>query len=436
MELTPQNILDELNKHIVGQIDAKKAVAVALRARMLRKKITSSIKDEIMPKNILMIGPTGVGKTEIARRLAKLSNSPFIKVEATKYTEIGYVGKDVESIIRDLAEVAIKNLKDLKYKVFEKQAKKDVKERILSILLPQDEPREDYKEMQKQYDKGELDNIEIEIEVEQNQGGMINSFDFPIAGGGSASIGMVQIGDIIGKAISGKKKKKVQISEAKQILFEEIMEGLTDTEETIKEALELASEEGIVFIDEIDKIAFSNNAKGGEVSREGVQRDLLPLIEGTSVQTKYGIINTEHILFIGSGAFYSSKPSDLSPEFQGRFPVRVELKPLSKEDFVQVLVAPQSSLIKQYKALLKVEGVNLEFTDDGINEIAEIATKLNLEIENIGARRLQTILEKIFHELMFDASSMKQKKVTINKEFVLKNIEGVKDKINLAKFIL
>ena len=435
MDLTPQNILDALNKHIVGQIDAKKAVAVAFRARMLRKKLKSPIKDEIMPKNILMIGPTGVGKTEIARRLAKISNSPFIKVEATKYTEIGYVGKDVESIIRDLAEVAVKNMKEQKYKKYEKEAKKEVRERIVNTLVAQDETM-DYKTLQKQYDKGELDDLEIEIEVEPIQPNNIASFDFPMGGGGGASIGVMQIGDIIGKAFSSKKKKKASIAEAKEIIFEEIISNLTETEDTIKEALELASEEGIVFIDEIDKIAFSNNAKGGEVSREGVQRDLLPLIEGTAVQTKYGTINTDHILFIGSGAFYSSKPSDLSPEFQGRFPVRVELKSLSKDDFIQVLVAPEGSLIKQYQALLKAEGVSLEFKEDGINEIAEIATKLNTEIENIGARRLQTILEKIFHEIMFNAPSLKQKKVVVDKKFVNSNIDGLKDKIDLAKFIL
>jgi ATP-dependent HslUV protease ATP-binding subunit HslU len=434
MDLTPKKIVDELNKHIVGQLDAKKAVAIALRSRILRKKISSSIKDEVMPKNILMIGPTGVGKTEIARRLAKLSNAPFIKVEATKYTEIGYVGKDVESIIRDLVEIAIKDLKEIKRRKYERQAMKEVKERILSYVITENADGETYKLASQDYDKGELDDVEIEIEVEAKEG-VINAFDINM-GSGVASIGMVQVGDLIGKAIGAKKRKKMPVFEAKTVLFDEIMENLTETDETIKEALSLAEEEGIVFIDEIDKIAFSSNAKGGEVSREGVQRDLLPLIEGTTVQTKYGNIKTDHILFVGSGAFYSSKPSDLSPELQGRFPVRVELKPLTKEDMVSILKTPQASLLKQYTALLKAEGIVIDFAEDGILEVAEIASKLNGEIENIGARRLHTILEKILHETMFNAPSLKGTKVLVDKTFVLENMKGIADKIDLAKFIL
>jgi ATP-dependent HslUV protease ATP-binding subunit HslU len=434
MDLTPKKIVDELNKHIVGQAEAKKAVAIALRSRILRKKIPSSIREEIMPKNILMIGPTGVGKTEIARRLAKLSHAPFIKVEATKYTEIGYVGKDVESMIRDLVEIAIKDLKEIKRRKYEKQAMKEVKERILHAIITENADEETYKLASLDYDKGELDEVEIEIEVEAKEASM-NAFDIPM-GSGVASIGMVQIGDLIGKAMGAKKRRKMPVFEAKTVLFDEIMEGLTDTDETVKEALTLAEEEGIVFIDEIDKIAFSSNAKGGEVSREGVQRDLLPLIEGTTVQTKYGNIKTDHILFVGSGAFYSSKPSDLSPELQGRFPVRVELKPLTKDDMVEILKTPQASLLKQYTALLKAEGVSIDFTEDGILELAEIASKLNIEVENIGARRLHTILEKTLHETMFNAPSLKGSKIVVDRLFVVENMKGVADKIDLAKFIL
>jgi ATP-dependent HslUV protease ATP-binding subunit HslU len=429
--LDPQEIVNFLNKHIVGQLEAKKSVAVAFVAKNLRKKVKTAIKDEISPKNILMIGPTGVGKTEIARRLAKLSNAPFIKVEATKYTEIGYVGKDVEGIIRDLLEVAIKNQKDLKYQKYSKQAEQQTKERILSLLLNKKDAN--YKQDEKLYDKGAFDDVDIEIDVEPSNNSM-NSFDIPLGGGNA--VGMIQIGEIISKGMGVKKKKVVKIEEAKSIIFNEIIEELIDNDDTIKEAMQLTEEEGIVFLDEIDKITYSSNSKGGEVSREGVQRDLLPLVEGTIVQTKYGNIKTDHILFIGSGAFYSSKPSDLSPEFQGRFPVRVELQPLTKDDLIQILSTPEASLIKQYQALLKVKGISLEFTQDCIEEVAEIATKLNSEVENIGARRLHTILEKIFYEIMFDDKKMKSKKIVIDKTFISKHLEGISEKVNLSKFIL
>jgi ATP-dependent HslUV protease ATP-binding subunit HslU len=355
-------------------------------------------------------------------------------VEATKYTEVGYVGKDVESIIRDLVEVAIKNLKDAKYRKFEKLAEQQVKMRIIASIFGSDASSETIDFALEKYKKGELDSMEIEIDVDSFDA--FNTFEFPAMGGG-ASVGVVQIGEIINKAIGPKKKKKVTVLESKSILFEEEMEQLTETEETIKEALTLTEEEGIVFIDEIDKIAFmGSNAKGGEVSREGVQRDLLPLIEGTTVQTKYGNIKTDHILFIGSGAFYSTKPSDLSPELQGRFPVRVELKPLTTEDMIEILKTPEASLLKQYSALLKAEGVNLEFTANGIVEVAEVASKLNTEIENIGARRLHTILEKILHDVMFNAPTNKGKKIVIDKEFVINNTKDIPSTVNLAKFVL
>lgn len=435
MDLTPKKIVKELDKHIIGQLEAKRAVAVALRSRILRKKITSSLKDEIMPKNILMIGPTGVGKTEIARRLAKIINAPFIKVEATKYTEIGYVGKDVESIIRDLVEMAVKNLIESKRRKIETIAKEEAKVRIIKEIVGSEEAElEIVESLYQSFDEGKLDDTEIEIEVDSFSGSH-NAIEMPM-GQGVASIGMIQIGDLFGKMTGQKKRRKMPVREAKDVLTEEIIEEMIDTEDIAKEALRQAEEDGIVFIDEIDKIAFSNNAKGGEVSREGVQRDLLPLIEGTTVQTKYGNIKTDHILFIGSGAFYSSKPSDLSPELQGRFPVRVELKSLSLEDMVNILTQPEASLIKQYKALLKAEGITLEFTEEGILSIAKLAIKLNSEIENIGARRLYTLLEKILHDLMFEAGEMKAQKIMVDENFVEVNIKGIPNKIDLAKFIL
>lgn len=434
MNLTPKKIVEELNKYIVGQIEAKKAVAIALRARVLRRKLSKEMQAEISPKNILMIGPTGVGKTEIARRIAKIINAPFVKVEATKYTEVGYVGKDVESIIRDLVEVAVKNIKDAKRKEIEIEAKMASRAKVLKELLQGDSNLETRDILLKNLESGLLDNQEIEVEVDATPS--MNSFEIPL-NGGMASAGIIQVSDLLGKAFNGqKKRKKMKVKDALERLEDEVIEDLTDNEEIIELALKAAEEEGVVFIDEIDKIAFSNNSKGGEVSREGVQRDLLPLIEGTTVQTKYGNIKTDHILFIGSGAFYSSKPSDLSPELQGRFPIRVELKPLEKQDMIDILTKPKASLEKQYKALLKAEGVDLVFTVDGIEEIAEIVIKLNTEIENIGARRLYTLLEKTLEKIMFEASEMKGKKVVINKEFVQKEIEDISLKLDLAKFIL
>lgn len=435
MNLTPKKIVEELDKYIVGQTEAKKAVAIALRARILRKKLSLEMQNEIYPKNILMVGPTGVGKTEIARRLAKIINAPFIKVEATKYTEVGYIGKDVESIIRDLVEIAVKNVKDSKKKEIEKEAKINAKKRILKELAQENSSLEAYEEFTKLLDKGLLNEKEIEIEVEATPA-PFSAFEVPLHGN-MPSGSIIQVSDLLGKTLGPqKRRKKMKIKEALETLEEEIKEELTDNEEIMEEALKLTEEKGVVFIDEIDKIAFSSNAKGGEVSREGVQRDLLPLIEGTTVLTKYGNVMTDHILFISSGAFYNVRPSDLSPELQGRFPIRVELKALEKKDMIDILVKPKASLEKQYKALLKAEGVNLVFTEDGIEEIADLAIKLNSEVENIGARRLYTLLEKALEKTMFEVSELKEKDITVDKNFIDLALKDIGKKLDLAKFIL
>jgi ATP-dependent HslUV protease ATP-binding subunit HslU len=433
--LTPRQIVEELDKHIIGQAEAKKAVAIALRTRILRKKVSSELRDEIIPKNILMIGPTGVGKTEIARRLARLINAPFIKVEATKYTEIGYVGKDVESIIRDLVDYAIKECREENRDEVEEEATLEARVRIAKELKEENDTEFGYQKIMEDLESGILDETEIEIEVEVSNS-PLSSFEFPFQGG-TASASIVPIGDVIGKMINPPKKlKKMKISEAMEVLKEEILEDLIDNEAIVKEALKRTEEDGIVFIDEIDKIAFSSNAKGGEVSREGVQRDLLPLIEGTSVQTKYGNVKTDHILFIGSGAFYSSKPSDLSPELQGRFPIRVELKALTREDMIAILTKPKAALEKQYVALMGAENINLIFQEEAIESIAEIAIRLNTEIENIGARRLYTILEKVLHDILFEAPERKGETITITKDFIEERIKEISKKIDLARFIL
>lgn len=433
--LTPKQIVAELDRYIVGQNDAKKSVAIALRNRYRRKEVDSPLREEIVPKNILMVGPTGVGKTEIARRLAKLANAPFIKVEATKFTEVGYVGRDVESIIRDIIEYSIKSIKNEMKKEVEKKAQKTAKEKVLQILIGESASPETTEKFKKMLEEGKLDDKEIEIEVIDNGSPLASSFDFP-----GGNVGMINIGEMLGKAVGGDKTKtaKMKVADAVETLIDEEAEKMIDEDSIIKMAVQAVENDGIVFIDEIDKICVKNSTKGGDVSREGVQRDLLPLVEGTTVSTKYGLIKTDHILFIASGAFHVAKPSDLLPELQGRFPIRVQLKPLTEEDLVRILTEPESSLIKQYIALINVEGVKLEFPKEGIKEIARLAHKVNGEIENIGARRLHTLLEKILEDVSFEASEMeKDAKVKVNKAYVNKNLKDLlSNKTDLTKFIL
>ncbi len=433
--LTPKQIVDELNRYIVGQNEAKKAVAIALRNRYRRKLIESPLREEIVPKNILMIGPTGVGKTEVARRLAKLANAPFIKVEATKFTEVGYVGRDVDSIIRDLLEVAIKHNKhEMKKEIFEK-AEKHAKKRILKSLVGEnalDETKEKFSQM---LDNGEMNDREIEIEIVDSGPGFSSSFDIP-----GGQVGMINIGEMIGKAIGGEKTKRARmnVEDAMKTLIDEESEKMIDEDKVIKNAMKSVENDGIVFIDEIDKISGRGSIKGGDVSREGVQRDLLPLVEGTAITTKYGIIKTDHILFIASGAFHAAKPSDLLPELQGRFPIRVQLKALSEEDLNRILIEPEASLIKQYSALIGVENIKLIFTEDGIKQVAKVAYKVNGEIENIGARRLHTMLEKILEDISFEATELKAgTSVTIDQKYVDDHLgDLISGKTDLSKFIL
>jgi ATP-dependent HslUV protease ATP-binding subunit HslU len=438
--LTPKAIVSELDRFIVGQHSAKKAVAIALRNRYRRKAVDPDLRDEIVPKNILMVGPTGVGKTEIARRLAKLARSPFIKVEATKFTEVGYVGRDVDSIVRDLMEVGVTLVKEEMRKIHLDTAKANTDERLLEVIVGSasaDETKEKFKEMLR---SGKLDKKEIEITIQDNPSPLNNSlFDLPNMPGGK--VGMVTIGDAFSKLFADgtrTKKKKMTVAEASKIVLEEELEKLADSESLTAEAKKLVENDGIVFLDEIDKIASrnENSRSGSDVSREGVQRDLLPLIEGTSVSTKYGTIKTDHILFIASGAFHVSKPSDLLPELQGRLPIRVELSDLTKEDMVRILKEPEASLIKQYVALLQTEGLELHFTDEAIDYIAEITVNINKEVENIGARRLHTMMEKLLEEISFSASETKVDKLKIDKPYVETHLNKLAKQLDLSKFIL
>ena len=399
VSFSPREIVSELDRYVIGQKDAKKAVAIALRNRWRRQELPPELKEEVLPKNILMVGPTGVGKTEISRRLSKLAEAPFIKVEATKFTEVGYVGKDVEQIIRDLIEIAIALIKDKKRKEVEAKSQLASEERVLDALVGNNATPATRESFRKRLRAGDLDNTIIEISVQENPS--MPSFEIPGMQGG---VGMISIGDILGKGMAAKKKKKkMTVKESYEYLIQEESDKLIDQDQIIKEAKFSVENNGIVFLDEIDKVSARSERSGTDVSREGVQRDLLPLIEGTTVNTKHGPIKTDHILFIASGAFQLAKPSDLLPELQGRLPIRVELQPLTKEDFIKILKEPDNSLIKQYVGLMKTENVELQFTDDGIETLADISTHINSTIENIGARRLHTIIEKVLEDISFTA---------------------------------
>ncbi|MDC0954470.1 ATP-dependent protease ATPase subunit HslU [Pelagibacteraceae bacterium] len=432
VSFSPREIVSELDRYVIGQADAKKAVAIALRNRWRRQELPDDLREEVLPKNILMVGPTGVGKTEISRRLSKLSEAPFIKVEATKFTEVGYVGKDVEQIIRDLIEISIALVKEKKRKEVEAKSQLSSEERVLDTLVGKSATPATRESFRKRLRAGDLDDTIIEIAVQDNPS--TPSFEIPGMQGG---VGMVNIGDIFGKGSAGKKKKKkMSVKESYEYIIQEESDKLIDQDQIIKEAKFSVENNGIVFLDEIDKVSARSERSGTDVSREGVQRDLLPLIEGTTVNTKHGPIKTDHILFIASGAFQLAKPSDLLPELQGRLPIRVELQPLTKQDFVRILKEPDNSLIKQYVALMKTENVELQFTDDGIEELAEISSQINSTIENIGARRLHTILEKVLEEISFSAPDKSGEKIVVDKSFVQKNLgDIIKDK-DLSKFIL
>lgn len=447
-ELTPQKIVEELNKYIVGQDKAKKAVAIALRNRIRRQKLPNELKEEIIPKNIIMMGPTGIGKTEIARRLSQLADAPFLKVEATKFTEIGYVGKDVSSMVRELTEIAVNMLKTERMKEVEQQAVILVEERILNILLPhrsstKNKNSEDKKILMESFQKtkkklkdqllsGKLNDKMIEIETENKYLPMLEVFSVP----GLEDLDL-PFQEIIGGMMPKKnKKKKLTIAEAREILKIEEAQKLIDMDKIITEAKKKVENSGIIFLDEIDKIVGGFKGAGPDVSREGVQRDLLPIIEGTSVPTKYGLVKTDHILFIGAGAFHSTKPSDLIPELQGRFPIRVELNSLNEKDFEQILTEPKNALIKQYIALLETEGIKIEFSQEAIKEIAKLSAKVNEQTENIGARRLHTIMEKLLEDISFNAPNIKKKKIIIDEQYVKQTLQDIVKDVDLSKFIL
>lgn len=432
---TPREIVSELDRFIIGQHDAKRAVAIALRNRWRRQQLDESLREEVLPKNILMVGPTGVGKTEIARRLARLAEAPFIKVEATKFTEVGYVGRDVEQIIRDLVEISINMMRQKLRKEVEAKAEINAEERILDSLVGESATSETRQKFRKMLREGELDDREVDVELNDNANPQMPTFDIP--GMPGAQMGMVNLGDILGK-FGGPRtvQKKLPLRDAYAALLAEESDNLLDQDRVIKEALYAVEQNGIVFIDEIDKICARSERSGADVSREGVQRDLLPLIEGTMVSTKYGTVKTDHILFIASGAFHIAKPADLLPELQGRLPIRVELKALSSDDFVKILTEPEASLIKQYIALLGTEEVTLKFTDDGIQEIAKLAADVNQNIENIGARRLHTVMEKLLEDISFEASDKSRETFTVDADYVRKTVGELSKNTDLSKFIL
>jgi ATP-dependent HslUV protease ATP-binding subunit HslU len=432
---SPREIVSELDRFIIGQNDAKRAVAVALRNRWRRQQLPDDLREEVLPKNILMMGPTGVGKTEIARRLAKLAQAPFIKVEATKFTEVGYVGRDVESIVRDLMETAIHETRERLRKHVIAKAEILAEERVLNALVGDSASADTRQKFRKMLREGDLDTKEIEIDVvESNTSGM-PTFDIP--GMPGAQMGMLNIGDMMGKAFGQQTKpKRMNVLDSYEILVNEESDKLLDEDMVIKDATDNVENNGIVFIDEFDKITARSDAHGGDVSREGVQRDLLPLIEGTTVTTKYGMIKTDHILFIASGAFHLAKPSDLLPELQGRLPIRVELRPLNEEDFVRILTEPEASLIKQYVALMATEELTLNFTDDAIQEIAKLAAEINSVVENIGARRLHTVMEKLLEEISFTATDRGGETIEITAKIVNERVGSLVKGGDLSKFIL
>lgn len=433
--LTPREIVSELDRHIVGQDDAKRAVAIALRNRWRRQQLDPVLREEVQPKNILMIGPTGCGKTEIARRLAKLARAPFVKVEATKFTEVGYVGRDVEQIIRDLVEVAINDIRELQRKEVAAQAELNAEERVVDALVGQSASQETREKFRRMLREGKLSDKEIELTIKDNASMSMPSFDIP--GMPGSQMGMINLSDMFGKAMGDRViTKKMKVGDSYDVLMKEEADSLLDEEKIVELALESVENDGIVFLDEIDKICAAENRRGGEVSREGVQRDLLPLIEGTSVSTKHGIIKTDHILFIASGAFHISKPSDLLPELQGRLPIRVELNALTQSDLKRILVEPEASLIKQYIALMKTEDVDIVFNDDAIEALARHAHDFNERVENIGARRLQTILEKVLEDISFTATDRSGETIEMKPDFIASQLDLISGDQDLDKFIL
>src|SRR3954469_22333772 len=433
---SPREIVSELDRYIVGQDDAKRAVAIALRNRWRRQQLAPELREEVLPKNILMIGPTGVGKTEIARRLAKLAQAPFLKVEATKFTEVGYVGRDVEQIVRDLVEIAITLTKDRLRKEVPATAELLAEERVLEALVGDSASAETRQKFRKMLREGTLNDREIEIQVAEGGAGALPTFEVP--GMPGAQMGMLNLNDIFGKAFGGRTKtRRMTVAESYEVLMAEESDKLLDQEKVVSEAIQSVEQNGIVFLDEIDKISARTEGRGGaDVSREGVQRDLLPLIEGTSVATKHGTVKTDHILFIASGACHIAKPSDLLPELQGRLPIRVELKALTREDFRRILTEPEASLIKQYKALLKTEEVELDFSDDAIDELASLAAEINTAVENIGARRLHTVMERLLEEISFAAPDRHGETIRIDADYVQKHVGDLAKNADLSRFIL
>ena len=431
---SPREIVSELDRFIVGQGDAKRAVAVALRNRWRRQQLPDNLREEVLPKNILMIGPTGCGKTEIARRLAKLANAPFIKVEATKFTEVGYVGRDVESIVRDLVELAITSTRTQQRDAVKAKAEIVAEDRLIDVLTGAEANNDTKQKFRKMLREGKLDDREVEVDLNDKSGGGMPSLDIP--GMPGSQMGMINRSDMLGGLGQRKVKRKLKVKDAYEQLVEEEADNLIDQEDLTRTAIERVENDGIVFLDEIDKIAVNSEVRGGSVSREGVQRDLLPLIEGTTVTTKYGPVKTDHVLFICSGAFHLSKPSDLLPELQGRMPIRVELNPLTRDDFVRILTEPENSLIKQYKALLQTEGVTLDFDQGSIDALADLSAEINQTVENIGARRLATVMERLLEEISFTAPDRNGETIQITEAKVRDDVGELAKDADLSRFIL